>query len=252
MATQNLINIGWGNGLLSNGTKLLPWTNFDLESYLSFGIHLRAISQDLLKIFIWIWIWNVNYKSTLWNCKPLENKMHSLKLWINVYIFINNGITRHDLKATLNNLFLQDQKYNWVGTNISKHFFQAETFDDPCDLSYFHHATLIEKVHISLLGLPQALFGVISQCLPSSVYYTRECAYDETVKLGGRKQIMLDYPMFCDKIHLRKIIDGLIQKGCNSGALAIKWCLLNRPNASTSATKLHFFCIKPSLRLLRL
>ena len=97
-------------------------------------------------------------------------------------------------------------------TNNSSLSFQAESFGDPYDLAYFHHATLIEKVHISLLRLPQALFGVISQSLPSW----------NSVKVGGRKQVCWIIQYFRVKIHLGDITDNLMQKRRNSSALAME------------------------------
>ena len=44
-----LVNIGSGNGLLPGG---ITWTNVDLSSNMFCGIHLRAISQETLKISI--------------------------------------------------------------------------------------------------------------------------------------------------------------------------------------------------------
>ena len=106
-------------------------------------------------------------------------------------------ITRHDLNTKLNNSLCQNK--NIIGRTpiIQSISFQAESFGDPCGVAYFHHATLMWKVHISLLRLPQALFGVISQCLPSSVYYTRE--WWNSVKVGGRKQVCWIIQYFCDK-----------------------------------------------------
>ena len=50
MASEILVNIGSGNGLLLDGTKSLPeWTLIDHQSSLA---HLRVISQDMLKISI--------------------------------------------------------------------------------------------------------------------------------------------------------------------------------------------------------
>ena len=43
MATENCVNIGSGNCLLPDGT----WTNVDLLSVRSSGIHLRAILQEI-------------------------------------------------------------------------------------------------------------------------------------------------------------------------------------------------------------
>ena len=47
---KNLVNIGSGNGLLSDGTK--PFTDVDFSSQVVCGIHLRTISQEVLMNFI--------------------------------------------------------------------------------------------------------------------------------------------------------------------------------------------------------
>ena len=45
MALEILINTGSGNGLLPDSTKpLFTWTNVDLSSVRSCGIHLRTLS----------------------------------------------------------------------------------------------------------------------------------------------------------------------------------------------------------------
>ena len=58
-ATRNWVNVGSGNGLvpscsgnglLPDGTKLITWTNVDLSSVRSCGIHRRALSWEDLKI----------------------------------------------------------------------------------------------------------------------------------------------------------------------------------------------------------
>ena len=54
MATEIWVNIGLGNGLVP-GHQAINWTNVDLSSAKTFGIHLWAVSQEMLKISIWIW-----------------------------------------------------------------------------------------------------------------------------------------------------------------------------------------------------
>ena len=49
--------------------------------------------------------------------------------------------------------------------------------------------------------------------------------------------------IFVSKSTWGKINDGFMQKRWNSSALAMKLCLLNRLNASISATKLHLFAL---------
>ena len=52
MATEILINVGWGNGLLPHDTKQLPEPMLT-PSLEIFGIHLPAIIQEALKISIY-------------------------------------------------------------------------------------------------------------------------------------------------------------------------------------------------------
>ena len=47
MTTWISINIGSGNGLSPDGTKAITWTNVDLTSMVSSGIHKKAISQEV-------------------------------------------------------------------------------------------------------------------------------------------------------------------------------------------------------------
>ena len=49
MAIEIWVNIDLGNVLLLGGTKPLP---ADLSSKLSYGVHLRTISQEVLMIYI--------------------------------------------------------------------------------------------------------------------------------------------------------------------------------------------------------
>ena len=48
MATQILVNIGSGNGLLLDGNQAITWTTFDLSAQSS-DIHLRQIPQAILQ-----------------------------------------------------------------------------------------------------------------------------------------------------------------------------------------------------------
>ena len=50
MATKIWVNIGSCNGLLPDGNKAITWTNVDLSLDKSHDIHLRALSQEDLKI----------------------------------------------------------------------------------------------------------------------------------------------------------------------------------------------------------
>ena len=52
MAQQNLVNIGSDNGLLPESTKPLPVSRLTWLSARSFGIYMRTISQEMLKISI--------------------------------------------------------------------------------------------------------------------------------------------------------------------------------------------------------
>ena len=53
MASMNLLNIGSGNGLLSDGTNPLPEPMLTNHfSMTACGIHLKVISQEMLHIFI--------------------------------------------------------------------------------------------------------------------------------------------------------------------------------------------------------
>ena len=52
MVTEIWVNIGSGNGLLPDGTKPLP-DAMDFSLVKCFGIHLRAVSQELLINFRW-------------------------------------------------------------------------------------------------------------------------------------------------------------------------------------------------------
>ena len=54
MASQNLVNICSGNGLLPDKWQhlVITWTNVDLSSMRSYGIGSRVISQEMLIISI--------------------------------------------------------------------------------------------------------------------------------------------------------------------------------------------------------
>ena len=49
MTTQSCVNIGSGNGLVRDSTKLLPEPNVDLLKVVC-GIHLRAISRSAYEL----------------------------------------------------------------------------------------------------------------------------------------------------------------------------------------------------------
>ena len=51
MATGVYVNIGAGNGLLPDGTKPLPEPMLTNAQWGCCGIHLIAMSQEILKIF---------------------------------------------------------------------------------------------------------------------------------------------------------------------------------------------------------
>ena len=72
MASQNLVNIGLDKGLLSGGTKLFPEPT--LSNHHS-GIHLGAISLEMLKVFIP----KMALKKTDWRSRPHLPGTHELK-----------------------------------------------------------------------------------------------------------------------------------------------------------------------------
>ena len=47
MATEIWVNIGSGNGLCARRHKAITWTNVDLSSIRSCGVHVRTISQEM-------------------------------------------------------------------------------------------------------------------------------------------------------------------------------------------------------------
>ena len=63
MVTLIWVNIGSANGLLPDSTK--PWTNVDLSSVRSSGIHLRAILQEILQPSVTEISWKITSKFSL-------------------------------------------------------------------------------------------------------------------------------------------------------------------------------------------
>ena len=59
MVAKNWVNIGSGNDLFPDGTKPIIRTNVDLWLLSCCGIHLSAISWEILKISIFDIVWKI-------------------------------------------------------------------------------------------------------------------------------------------------------------------------------------------------
>ena len=97
-ALEILITNGPGNGLLSDGTKTLPKTNFD-SSVRSCDIHLRTTSQKLLKIFIF----DISLKIMNLISQPHLTGANKLSVWIGLYwiCFLSTTHIFQDILAIL-------------------------------------------------------------------------------------------------------------------------------------------------------
>ena len=164
LVTQIWVNIGSGNGLVSDGTKPFTWTNLNLSLMRFYGIHIRAISRWVAKLLFCI----KSLKIIASKCLPYLPGANGLTHWGRVMhicvgkptiIGSDNGLSPGRRQAII-----------WTNAGILLISSSRTNFNE---ILIKIHTFSFKKIHLKMSSAKRRLFRLGLNVLSKHIQYPR-------------------------------------------------------------------------------